>query len=124
MQCVSGVEVCDQYQWITVVKKPRLISPREAFQLQRQYDIMGLAAALTSPLALGLQRRGWKFNRVIRGNEGNAATGPSDGSLSVNHPSEGSPSSEGGFDGSPNEKIIPVGNKWGDLIVFYSDVPI
>ena len=109
MNCVSDVESGNESSpagsiptgsiptgWITVMKKPKIMSNREAFQLQRRYDIMGLAAVLTSPVSIGMQRRGWKFSRVVKGTEP-----PSTEPL------------------TSNEKMLPVGNKWGDSVVFY-----
>lgn len=90
----------DGEDWITFnINKIRPLSTRKAYALQRELDIIGLANFLLSENSRKLQKNGWKFFTVLKGNEN--------------------------FDiqkyQSENFQVFDLNNKYSDKIVFMRD---
>ncbi len=83
-------------EWQPVAKPKRdtrhYMKQGRALQLQKELNVAGFAAAMISPEARRLQDTGLVYARVLRGDE---------------EPALG-----------PGEVSLPVGNKYGDAIVF------
>lgn len=71
--------------WHTVALKKRqrdtrhYIKEREADALAKKHDIIGLSRALTGRESRQLQDAGWKFERVLRGNDPTEQVADTDG---------------------------------------------
>jgi len=92
-------------------KKPRYITERQAFNLQKQLDIMGLAKVLLSIESKNLQTDGWYFVDVLRGKDPDETDG-----VSTEPQSDALVVPEG-----CTWLLIP--NKWNDKAVFTRRIP-
>jgi hypothetical protein len=96
----------EEGEWVVVAprkkkqgeKRDHLITRTQAFAYQKNLDIAGLQPALLSQESQNLQNDGWKFDSVHRGTDGQ-----------ISFPT---------FDCGKKYTWIPVGNKWGDIVVF------
>ena len=99
--------------WILVQKaprrpKPRYVSENQAFTLQRDLDIAGLAPTLLSIESRNLQADGWKYDRVLKG-----VTTTSPDGVETTTPAailENTTTTEYTW--------LAVENKWGDRVLF------
>ena len=96
--------------WMTVVnkkkdrrgKKPqnRYITEAQAFKLQKDLDITGLAPVLLSTESRNLQEDGWSFDRILKNDEESGPIDEPEGTDEIEY------------------YWLPIPNRWNDKALF------
>ena len=76
------------------VRKDEIIDEKTAFEMEKKLNIDYLAEALLSDESVSIQKEGFRFLKLLRQGENIE------------------------FHQTNNKKLLPINNKWNDIIVF------